>query len=799
MYNFGKFRFWCQKVLPLVYDNSLSYYELLCKVVDYLNKTMEDVDHMNTDMDTLYSNFQEFQEGTIRIYNELVAYVNAYFDNLDVQEEINNKLDDMVTSGELVTILQPSIASEVADWLSEHITPTTPTIDDTLTVSGAGADAKRTGDALASKYSASKTYINGDLCLYNGVIYRAIIDINTPEAFNSSHWINFSDGDGINEILHQLDINTIGQIYLPSKLIRNTYIEHSNGEETPYSGWSSTDFIPFTSEDYLYINTSLQTRSVGLYDVNKNFITSPTLLANGYRYTMDNDSVKYIRISNPTIVMLNTLVVINKNTDPSLSKSGYAADSKRTGEIIKMVQEGLGVKDLVKNNIAYYCQYHFDNYINGHNFDMSEIAQIPLNKNTSYILYVGELNTPSTTGCVRIYIKYEGDSDYKRYDSYNHILKFETENRNITECSLYLLATNGETLVDSGEYYCSEVVIFEGAYLELIDYINVNTIPSYYNDPLKTKISNVNYIKNNCSFNGDSFIFITDTHYTNAFLYFNDADSTTYNTNHSPELIKEIIKKTGIEKIVFGGDLSNSAPDVNQMLVSMNNFYSMLDEYQYRLRYCVGNHEYYTDLSNPQSGRPSTNSLYGSSIKFNENIVKGKGPMDTYYFDNEIQKIRYYIISCGRDTELTIPQVEWLFGEFRNIPSGYNVVCVGHAFITDNMDDFRGYYKNIMAALDAIKARTTFTFNGNTYDYSSLQNVTVIGAFTGHTHIDGSLVTAGGITCICTTCDSWAQNYELVNGTPTNVPREKNSINEQAFDIVQISLVMVRLYAYKQT
>lgn len=31
------FRFWCQKVLPLVYDNSLSYYEVLCKVVDYIN------------------------------------------------------------------------------------------------------------------------------------------------------------------------------------------------------------------------------------------------------------------------------------------------------------------------------------------------------------------------------------------------------------------------------------------------------------------------------------------------------------------------------------------------------------------------------------------------------------------------------------------------------------------------------------------------------------------------------------------------------------------------------------------
>ena len=35
------FRFWCFKVLPLVYDDSLSYYEVLCKVVDYINKLIE--------------------------------------------------------------------------------------------------------------------------------------------------------------------------------------------------------------------------------------------------------------------------------------------------------------------------------------------------------------------------------------------------------------------------------------------------------------------------------------------------------------------------------------------------------------------------------------------------------------------------------------------------------------------------------------------------------------------------------------------------------------------------------------
>lgn len=49
MANFKKltpFRFWCQKVLPLVYDESLSYEELLCKVVAYLNGVIEDVNQI---------------------------------------------------------------------------------------------------------------------------------------------------------------------------------------------------------------------------------------------------------------------------------------------------------------------------------------------------------------------------------------------------------------------------------------------------------------------------------------------------------------------------------------------------------------------------------------------------------------------------------------------------------------------------------------------------------------------------------------------------------------------------------
>ena len=35
------FKMWCYKVLPLVYDESLSYFEILCKVVNYINNLID--------------------------------------------------------------------------------------------------------------------------------------------------------------------------------------------------------------------------------------------------------------------------------------------------------------------------------------------------------------------------------------------------------------------------------------------------------------------------------------------------------------------------------------------------------------------------------------------------------------------------------------------------------------------------------------------------------------------------------------------------------------------------------------
>lgn len=56
------FRFWCQKVLPLVYDNSLSYYELLCKVVEYINNLIDTDKEVFEELDKLKTELAEVQK-----------------------------------------------------------------------------------------------------------------------------------------------------------------------------------------------------------------------------------------------------------------------------------------------------------------------------------------------------------------------------------------------------------------------------------------------------------------------------------------------------------------------------------------------------------------------------------------------------------------------------------------------------------------------------------------------------------------------------------------------------------------
>lgn len=78
-YKIKKFRFWCQKVLPLVYDDSLSYYEVLCKVVEYINNLIETdneifatIDAMKADIKILQDWVDNFDNNAEKVLREII-------------------------------------------------------------------------------------------------------------------------------------------------------------------------------------------------------------------------------------------------------------------------------------------------------------------------------------------------------------------------------------------------------------------------------------------------------------------------------------------------------------------------------------------------------------------------------------------------------------------------------------------------------------------------------------------------------------------------------------------------------
>ena len=118
----------------------------------------------------LSKNTKTTVEDYINQFNELHDYVHDYFDNLDVQEEINNKLDAMVEAGTLQEIM--------ADYLNASALWCYDTVADMVQATNliAGSFAKTLGhyskeDGLGAYYKIDTT---GEIELDNG-LYASVV------------------------------------------------------------------------------------------------------------------------------------------------------------------------------------------------------------------------------------------------------------------------------------------------------------------------------------------------------------------------------------------------------------------------------------------------------------------------------------------------------------------------------------------------------------------------------------------------------------------------------------------------
>lgn len=115
------FRNFCITIgaLPTSYLESMSYYEMLCWLCKYLENTINPAINQNAEA-----------------LKELQEYVANYFDNLDVQEEINNKLDDMAESGTLADIINVEMIGSLSDLATTDKTDLVSAINENVSTIG---------------------------------------------------------------------------------------------------------------------------------------------------------------------------------------------------------------------------------------------------------------------------------------------------------------------------------------------------------------------------------------------------------------------------------------------------------------------------------------------------------------------------------------------------------------------------------------------------------------------------------------------------------------------------------------
>lgn len=76
--------FWCQKVLPLVYDDSLSYYEVLCKLREKINEIIE-----------VSNGWQDQYDELVKVMEQLQEWIDN-FDTSYIKKLIQEKIATMI-------------------------------------------------------------------------------------------------------------------------------------------------------------------------------------------------------------------------------------------------------------------------------------------------------------------------------------------------------------------------------------------------------------------------------------------------------------------------------------------------------------------------------------------------------------------------------------------------------------------------------------------------------------------------------------------------------------------------------
>lgn len=304
---------------------------------------------------------------------------------------------------------------------------------------------------------------------------------------------------------------------------------------------------------------------------------------------------------------------------------------------------------------------------------------------------------------------------------------------------------------------------------KLPDGVRISDIPEYYfeNGYLDGRVDAINQAIADCSGDCETFFWITDMHW--------EPD---LNLRKSPLLIKYIASKTGVNKILNGGDTGNSQIICKNAISQLRNAIGSDKVY-----IVTGNHEI-NDASRYESPYMRVaDELRGHC----SDIVYGDSNKSYFYFDNAASKVRYIGLSTyglylddQYESAYTDQQLEWFRSTALDVAEGWNIIVFTHCLYyvntpSDKIFTGPGGADKFIDAIDC---------------YSGKGNICCV--LLGHTHKDRIHTGSTGVPYIITSCDRQATYHGDIN-----VERIPGTVTEQHFEVVVIDKTkrQIKLFA----
>ena len=243
--------------LPTSYLMSLTYEEQLLWFYNFLNEKIIPV--INTSSKAV----QELQELFILLQN----YVNDYFDNLDLQEEVNNKIDAMIEDGSLQNIISDILNATNGTLICNIVYR-----DCTDYINGV---------TVESEQSPDKGWLQGMITTPSSIIYALQPGGAYDRQLNNAYLIEVSKSTG----------NVLKEAYLP--------IYHANS--LAYNDTLKEIYVAYEHE--ITENGNVANNKIGVIDYNTFTIKDEITLPNDVLDNLDNDHIMSVSYDNKNNVL----------------------------------------------------------------------------------------------------------------------------------------------------------------------------------------------------------------------------------------------------------------------------------------------------------------------------------------------------------------------------------------------------------------------------------------------------------------------------------------------------------------